>query len=106
MVEQTISLDRIFQALADATRRDILARVADGPLSVSDIAQPYSITYAAVAKHLSVLEDAQLVRKETRGKERVAQVVPQNLARADAYLQQYQMLWENRLDRLEEHLSD
>lgn len=101
MVECTIQLDSVFGSLADPTRRDILHRVSQRELSVGEIAKPYHLTLAAVSKHLKVLERAQLIVKRRRGKEQMVHISPQALANADAYLEQYRQLWEQRLDALE-----
>ena len=101
MVEYTLNLDSVFGSLADPTRRDILQRVADRELSVGEIARAYNLTFAAISKHLKVLEKAQLVIKRRRGKEQMVSLSPQALADADEYLRQYRQLWENRLDALE-----
>lgn len=105
MVEYTLSLDSAFGALADQTRRDILSRVARQELTVGEIAEPYKLTFAAVSKHLKVLERARLIVKHRQGKQQVVQAVPQALVDIDAYLQQYRLLWETRLDALDKYLS-
>ena len=69
MVEQSIYLDNIFQALADNTRRDILKRVSKKPLSISELAEPYAMSFAAIAKHVAKLEAAKLVIKKREGKQ-------------------------------------
>jgi DNA-binding transcriptional ArsR family regulator len=91
----------IFGSLADPTRRNILRQVASRELSVGEIARYYDLTFAAVSKHLKVLERAQLVRKRRRGKEQLVSLAPQALADADAYLEQYRQLWDARLGALE-----
>ncbi len=101
MVEQAFQLDTIFGSLADPTRRDILRRVANKELSISEIAKPYDLTFSAVSKHLKVLENAHLVMKRRRGKEHLVRVVPQTIDEADKYLRQYQKMWEDRFDKLE-----
>ena len=117
MVELTLSppravatavapLDAIFGSLADPTRRDILARVAQQELSISDIARPYKLTFAAISKHLKVLERAKLVVKKRRGKEQIVQMSPIAVKDATAYLQSYEKLWNNRLDTLERYLKE
>jgi len=106
MVEYTFPLDNIFAALADPTRRDILQRVREGELSVSDIAEPYDMSLAAISKHLKLLEKARLITKRKQGKERLVSVNVQGLADADEYLQQYKELWEQRLDSLSDYLAN
>lgn len=99
------ALDAVFQSLADATRRDILRRVSREEMSVSEIAEHYKMTLAAISKHLKVLEKARLIIKRRRGKEQIVQLAPGTLAEATDYLEQYQRLWENRLDNLERYLA-
>ena len=106
MVEYTIDLDSVFASLADPTRRDILRRVSRQQLSVGEIARPYGLTFAAVSKHLKVLERARLIVKQKRGKEHVVHIAPQTLKSADDYLQFYRQLWESRLDSLESYLKE
>lgn len=106
MVEYAINLDTIFGSLADATRRDILSRVSSRELTISEIAKPYSLSLAAVSKHLKVLEKAKLIVKHRRGKEQFVQLVPQTLASVDTYLEVYRSLWEDRLDSLAKYLNE
>ena len=106
MVEyNTPSLDRIFQSLADATRRDILKRLSREEQTVSELAQPYAMSLAAIAKHIGVLERASLVAKERSGKERVVRLVPATLKAAEEHLSEYEKLWAARFDALEALLS-
>jgi DNA-binding transcriptional ArsR family regulator len=105
MVEYALSLDSIFASLADSTRRDILRRVSSEELSIGEIAQPYDLTFAAVSKHLKVLEKAKLIVKRRRGKEQMVQLAPRALADAAEYLQWYQQFMEFRLDSLENYLN-
>ncbi len=106
MVEYSLSLDNIFASLSDPTRRDILRRVADQHLSIGQIAQYYDLTFAAVSKHLKVLEKAQLIVKRRKGKEQIVSIAPQPLADASEYLDWYKLLWENRLDSLAAYLEE
>ena len=105
MVEYVLSLDEVFGSLADPTRRDILQRLRGQRLSISQVALNYDLTFAAISKHLKVLEKARLVIKHRRGKEQIVELSPQALAMADEYLRQYRDLWESRLDALEELLK-
>jgi len=104
MVEQTLSLDSIFSSLSDPTRRDILRRLIKDSLSISELAKPYDLTFAAISKHVKVLERADLVIKQRRGKEQMVSVVPQTLKEADDYLEAYRQLWEERFSRLDDLL--
>lgn len=99
-------VDLIFRALADATRRDIVRRTLTAQASVSQLARGYSMSYAAVQKHVSVLEEAGLVSKRTHGRERIVTANPAMIARARALLDQYEVLWRSRIDRLDALLAD
>jgi len=105
MVEHAAALDDVFSSLSDPTRRDILRRLRPHRQSVGELARHYSISFAAVSKHLQVLERAKLVRKRQRGREQQVELSPAGLRRADAYLEQYRNLWEEKLDRLEVFLK-
>lgn len=106
MIERTTPLSLIFGCLADDIRRDILARVTRAKLSVSQIAQAYEISLAAVAKHISVLEKAKLVTKERRGKEQLVCVVPETLKTTSDYLAQYEHLWAGRFEIMDSILKE
>ncbi len=94
-------VDRLFRALADATRRDILRRTLAGEASVSQLAAAYAMSFAAVQKHVAVLEGAGLVTKEPRGRERVVRGDPEAVARARALLDRYEQIWRDRIRRLD-----
>jgi DNA-binding transcriptional ArsR family regulator len=100
-----LGLNAIFGSLADPTRRDILRRVAKQEMSVSDIAKPYKLTFAAISKHLKVLENAKLILKRKQGKEQMVQLAPATIKETMAYLTEYEKIWNNRLDRLEQYLA-
>lgn len=109
MVEYTLDtsgLDGVFGSLADPTRRDILERLQLSDLNVSEVAEPYDISLAAVSKHLKILEQAGLIRKRKQGKERVVSLAPQVVVQAAEYLQQYERRWADRFDRLETLLNE
>lgn len=109
VVQQELSdeqVDRIFRALADATRRDILQRTMAGDTSVSRLADAYDMSFAAVQKHVAVLEGAGLVTKESRGRERLVRADPATIARAQELLNHYAALWRARIDRLDAVLAD
>ncbi len=100
-------LDRLFRALADATRRDIIARVLnDEPTSMSVLAARYDMSFAAVQKHIGVLEAAGLVTKHPQGRERIVRGNPERLARARELLARLEGLWRDRLSRLDSLLSE
>lgn len=99
-------VDRIFRALADATRRDIVRRTLSGSPSVSALAADYDMSFAAVQKHVSVLEGAGLVDKEKKGRERLVRGNPEVLARARHLLDEYEQIWRGRIARLDALLDD
>ena len=99
-------VDRIFHALADATRRDILRRTLAGDASVSRLAEAYAMSFAAVQKHVAVLEGAGLVTKQNRGRERLVRADPGTIARAQKLLDAYAELWRSRVDRLDALLAE
>lgn len=105
MVEYSLDLDSVFGSLADPTRRDILRRVTHQELSVSEIAQPYDLTFAAVSKHLKILEQAKLIIKRRRGRERLIQLSPAALQDASEYLRFYETMMSEQLDSLDNYLS-
>jgi DNA-binding transcriptional ArsR family regulator len=105
MVDCSASLDLVFQALADATRRDILKRLSRAEHTISELARPYKMTLAAIAKHVSVLERAGFVIKERSGKEKLARIVPATFRAAETHLSEYEKLWTARFDALEELLN-
>ena len=95
-------IDRLFHALADATRRDILARVMAGEqASVSALAARYEMSFAAVQKHVAVLESADLVSKQPKGRERVVRGNPRQVGRARALLTELEQLWQDRFSRID-----
>jgi DNA-binding transcriptional ArsR family regulator len=106
MVEYTFSLDSTFGALSDPTRRDILRRVSDAELSVGQLARFYDLTFAAVSKHLKVLEKARLIIKRRNGKEQLVSLAPQALADAAEYIEWYKQFMQGRLDALEIYLKE
>ena len=99
-------VDRLFHALADATRRDIVRRTLTAEASVSELAAAYVMSFAAVQKHVSVLEGAGLVTKDKRGRERIVRGNPEQIQRAQALLDQYEQLWRARIDRLDALLAE
>nr|BFF09515.1 metalloregulator ArsR/SmtB family transcription factor [Microbacterium flavescens] len=99
-------IDRVFHALAAATRRDILRRAIEGEYSVSTLAGEYDMSFAAVQKHVAVLEAAGLIVKRAEGRERLVRADPAMIARARALLARYEELWRSRIDRLDALLSD
>lgn len=98
-------VDRIFRALADATRRDIVRRTLTEEITVSTLAAAYDMSFAAVQKHVSVLESAGLVNKNRQGRERLVRGNPHTLRKAQSLLDHYEQLWRGRIDRLDALLA-
>lgn len=108
MVVDTLSdeqVDLLFHALADATRRDIVKRSIDGDHSVSDLAADYPMSFAAVQKHVSVLERAGLVTKTRRGRERLVSTDITTINQATRLLDQFEELWRTRVKKMSELLA-
>lgn len=107
MVEYSLDpLDLIFGSLAHPIRRGILRQVSKKEMRVSDIAKPYNLTFAAISKHLGVLEKAKLIRKRREGKEQIVQLSPTAFKDAAQYLKEYEKLWNARFDALEKYLNE
>ncbi len=98
-------LDSVFHALADPTRRRLLDRLRGGEASISSLARPYDMSLPAVSKHLAVLVDAHLVRREKRGRVHYCRVEPGGLGEASRWLEEQRRFWEDRLDALERYLE-
>ena len=98
-------LDGILGALADPTRRAIVARLAGGEATVTELASPFAISVQAVSKHLKVLEGAGLIQRTRRAQERPCRLEPQALATLSGWLDGYRALWESSFDRLADHLT-
>ena len=99
-------LSHTFAALADPTRRAILARLALGEATVSELAAPFPVSVQAVSKHLKVLERAGLVTRAKSAQQRPARLRAQPLGEADAWLEHYRAFWATRFDQLADHLHD
>ncbi len=99
-------VDRVFRALADATRRDILRRTMAGEASVSQLSAAYDMSFAAVQKHVAVLEGAGLVTKQPHGRERIIRGDPEMIRQTQGLLDCYEKLWRSRTDRLDALLAD
>jgi DNA-binding transcriptional ArsR family regulator len=99
-------VDALFRALADRTRRDIVARVIHREHSVSALAERYEMSFAAVQKHVSVLERASLVSKRRRGREQIVTADPAAVRRARAVLDNYEALWRRRADQISALLAE
>lgn len=94
------SLDRVFHALADPTRRAMVERLCAGAASVSDLAAPFAVSLSAVGQHLQVLEASGLVRTRKAGRVRTVELAPYSLGGAEQWFSQRRKHWERRLDRL------
>lgn len=108
MVEQQsdADIDRVFHALADATRRDIVRRTLVSEQSVTQLAAAYAMSFAAVSKHIAVLAEARLITKRAEGRVRLVRADPAALARAQRLLRSYEDLWRGRVDRLDALLAE
>lgn len=98
-------LDQTFSALADSTRRAILARLARGESTVGELAKPFNISLPAISRHLRVLEAATLIVRERRGKHRVCRLDARALARPSEWLDAYRQFWGESFARLDQHLK-
>ena len=106
MKSNPLYIDRVFNALGDATRRSILQRLSDGPMSVSRLAEPFAMSLAAVMQHLQVLEEAGLVRTEKTGRVRSCRNEAASLRAAEAWLRACRPELDRKLDILEELLEE
>ena len=104
-LSESATLDGVFSALADPTRRAILVRLAEGEASVSELARPFAVSLPAVTKHLGVLERAGLLEHHKEGRVRHCRLVATPMRAADDWLSDYRMFWEQRLDSLVDHLK-
>lgn len=100
------STDRLFQALSDTTRRDIVRRVTAESYSVSGLAALYDMSFAAIQKHVAVLERAALVTKEKRGREQLVRGNHEGLQKAQRLLEEYEAIWHQRAARIADILSE
>ena len=99
-------IDRIFHALGDATRRAMVVRLSQGPMSVSRLAEPFEMTLAAVVQHLQVLEECGLVQTEKVGRVRSCRIEPTGLDAMEQWIRDRRSVWEHRLDRLGDMLGE
>ena len=106
MPDLKADVDRVFQALGDATRRAILETLSGGPVSVSRLAEPLGMTLAAVVQHVQVLEDSGLVRTEKVGRVRTCRIEPGGLQVARQWIDDRRTMWERNLDRLGDLLAE
>jgi DNA-binding transcriptional ArsR family regulator len=106
MLDQTIDLDRTFQALADKSRRAMVERLTLGPASVSELAEPLAMSLAAVLQHVQVLESSGLVKTEKVGRTRTCQIDRAAMTAAEQWITERRRGWEKRLDRLGDLLQE
>jgi DNA-binding transcriptional ArsR family regulator len=107
MVElQTLQMDSIFHALSDVTRRQMLRELANGERTVSQLAEPFTMSLAAASKHIKALENAGLIRREVHGRTHVCRLDPWPLASAHEWLGFYERFWTDRLDALDQLLRE
>jgi len=106
MLNQGATLDRVFQALSDPSRRVMVDRLTRGPASVSELARPLDMSLAAVVQHIQVLEASGLVQSQKVGRVRTCQIEPKALRTAEQWINQRRTSWERRLDRLGDYLAE
>jgi DNA-binding transcriptional ArsR family regulator len=107
MVElQASQMNSVFHALGDATRRRMLGELTSGERTVSELASPFAMSLAAASKHIRVLEDAGMIRREVRGRTHLCRLDPGPLASAHEWLGFYERFWNSRLDLLEQLLRE
>jgi DNA-binding transcriptional ArsR family regulator len=101
-----MELNRVFQALADPTRRAVLERLSRGSAAMSELAEPFHMALPSFAQHLDVLEDCGLVRSSKEGRVRTYQLAPQPLKAVEGWLAKQRALWTRRLDQLDVYLKE
>ncbi len=105
-IERSGTLDSVFFALADPTRRTVLERLGTGPSTVSDLAQPFDMALPSFLQHLHVLEKSKLVRSRKEGRVRTYELTPQPLEAMGGWLEKQRSLWNRRLDQLDQYLKN
>jgi DNA-binding transcriptional ArsR family regulator len=106
MVEYTLQLDSVFHSLSDPIRRDILERVTHRELSVGELVKKYDVSFAAISKHLKVLEKARLIHKRKEGRKYMVTLDAKAMKQADEYLEQYRLMWQGRVNKLNALLQE
>jgi DNA-binding transcriptional ArsR family regulator len=101
-----MQLDRMFQALADPTRRAVLERLGRGPCAMSELAQPFRMALPSFSQHLDVLENCGLVRSRKQGRVRTYWLAPKPMAVVEHWLDKQRRRWEARLDQLDDYLDE
>ena len=105
MIESDV-LDRVFHALSDPTRRELLAKLSDSAYTISELAEPYSMTLAAVSKHVRVLEKAGLIKREIDGRVHNCSAELAPLQKATAFMEKYKKHWERQFDIMDAYLKN
>ena len=106
MLKYSPPVDELFRALADPTRREMVERLSLGPVSVSQLAEPFEMSLSAVVQHLAILEESRLIRSEKVGRVRTCRLDPVALQKAEDWFSGQRALWEHRLDRLADYLAE
>jgi DNA-binding transcriptional ArsR family regulator len=106
MLNQPVALDRVFHALSDPSRRRMVERLSRGPASVSELAQPFTMSLPSIVQHLQVLEESGLIRSEKVGRVRTCRIAPEALRSAEKWISERRAGWERRLDRLGDFLAE
>jgi len=106
MLTQRVHVDRVFHALGDPTRRAMIEKLSEGPVSVTKLAKPLAITLAAVVQHLQVLEKSGLVHTEKNGRVRTCRIESRGFKVAECWIADRRSLWETRFDRLGKLLAE
>jgi DNA-binding transcriptional ArsR family regulator len=105
MSQPAESIDSVFRALADPTRRHVLERLSRSPASVSELAEPFDMALPSFVQHLKLLEESGLVRSEKSGRVRTYQIAPKRMKLAENWLVRQRTLWERRLDQLDDYVT-
>jgi len=103
---QTVDVNRVFHALSDATRRQMIERLSEGPVSASELAKPLGVSLAAVVQHLQLLEECSLVRSEKVGRTRLCRMEPAGLRAVEKWITDRRASWERKFDRLGDLLAE
>jgi len=106
MPNQSTDLGRVFQALADPTRRAVLERLSGGPAGMSELAQPFRMALPSFSQHLDVLEDCGLVRSRKEGRVRTYRISPRAMQAAEGWLSKQRSLWARRLDQFDDYVKE
>lgn len=106
MVEHKVDADSVFRALSDPTRRQMIESLSRAELTVGQLAEPHAMSFAAASKHVGVLEQAGIVTRRKRGRERICSLNPDGLLAARDWVERYSKYWSQRLDALERALEE